>query len=167
MQKCWWAYNVFIHRLLCKSHTRIVLSSLADIIYLPPGWKAMPRTQLSWPVKVIKHTPTLTSHICVGIDGNVIRNAQADKQSGSNRIHTRIVLSLEPDAKNGPWCAPFLLSTPAASLIDADAESGAQAIHSTVWSWSRNSTLIERIYQIFVNARTMLMTTVLQIMRSP
>lgn len=52
---------------------------------------------------------------------------------------TRIVLSLEPDAKKGPWWAPFLLSTPAASLMAADADSGAHATHSTVWSWSRNS----------------------------
>lgn len=45
---------------------------------------------------------------------------------------TRILLSRDPDAKNGPLCAPVLLSVPAASLI-TDAElSGAHAMHSTV-----------------------------------
>jgi hypothetical protein len=47
VQKCEWAYSVFMHRLLRKSHTRNVLSSLAVIMYLPPGWNTMPRTQLS------------------------------------------------------------------------------------------------------------------------
>ena len=56
-----------------------------------------------------------------------------------NYIHTRIVLSLDPDARNGPWCAPFLLSAPAASFMADAADSGAQAIHSTVFSCSRNS----------------------------
>lgn len=45
---------------------------------------------------------------------------------------TRIVLSREPDAKNGPWCVPVLLSEPAASFMAADPFSGAQAMHSTV-----------------------------------
>lgn len=52
---------------------------------------------------------------------------------------TLMVLSLDPDARNGPWCAPFLLSAPAASLMAAAADSGAQAIHSTVFSCSRSS----------------------------
>jgi hypothetical protein len=34
-----------------------------------------------------------------------------------------------------------LLSMAAASLMASEAESGAQATHSTTWSWSRNSTL--------------------------
>lgn len=50
-----------MHRLLRKSQTRIVLSSLADIKYLPPGWNTNSRTQLSWPVNTNKHNPTLTS----------------------------------------------------------------------------------------------------------
>lgn len=54
---------------------------------------------------------------------------------------TRIVLSRDPDAKNGPWWWPFLLSVPAASFMAEEDASGAQAMHSTVWSWSRNSTL--------------------------
>lgn len=55
-------------------------------------------------------------------------------------IHTLMLLSRDPDAKKGPWCEPVLLSVPAASLIACDEFSPAQAIHSTVWSWSRNST---------------------------
>lgn len=61
VQKCWWAYNVFMHRLLRRSQTRIVLSSLADTKYLPPGWNDKPLTQLSWPVRVKRQSPTLTS----------------------------------------------------------------------------------------------------------
>lgn len=115
VQKCWCAYSVFMHRLLRKSHTRMVLSSLADTKYLPPGWNARPRTQLSWPLRVSRHRPTLTSQM-------------------------RMVLSREPEARNGPWWWPFLLSAPAASFIAEAAASGAQAMHSTVCSWSRNST---------------------------
>lgn len=54
---------VFRHRLLRISHVRMVRSSLADIINLPPGWKTMPRTQLSCPFNIIRQTPTLTSQI--------------------------------------------------------------------------------------------------------
>lgn len=61
VQKCWWAYSVLWHRLLWISQTRIVLSSLAEIMYLPPGWNTIPRTQLSWPLRVNRQTPTLTS----------------------------------------------------------------------------------------------------------
>lgn len=50
-----------------------------------------------------------------------------------------IVLSLDPDAKNGPALAPFLLSTPAASFIGAAELSGAQVMHSTTWSCALNS----------------------------
>lgn len=63
VQKCWWAYNVFMHLLLRKSQTLIVLSSLAEIIYLPPGWKTIPLTQLSWPDNVKRHCPEPTSQI--------------------------------------------------------------------------------------------------------
>lgn len=62
VQKCWWALMVFRHRLLRMSQQRIVRSSLADIRYLPPGWKTIPRTQLSWPDKANKQTPMLISH---------------------------------------------------------------------------------------------------------
>ena len=70
--------------------------------------------------------------------------------------HTFIVLSLDPEAKNGPFKAavedPILALellivefSPAlvevASLIAAVADSGAQAIHSTTWSCSRKSAL--------------------------
>lgn len=55
-----------------------------------------------------------------------------------------MVLSREPDARNGPWWVPVLLSDPTASLIAAPPLSGAQAMHSTVWSWSRNSICTER-----------------------
>jgi len=115
VQKCWCAYSVFMHRLLRKSQTRMVLSSLAETRYLPPGWNARPRTQLSWPLSVSRQRPTLTSQM-------------------------RMVLSREPEARNGPWWWPFLLSAPAASFIAEAAASGAQAMHSTVCSWSRNST---------------------------
>jgi len=69
---------------------------------------------------------------------------------------TLIVLSLDPDAKKGPFKAavddpnfPLLLFmaevSPAlvavASLIAAVAVSGAHAIHSTTWSCSRKSAL--------------------------
>ena len=72
-----------------------------------------------------------------------------------NRMNTFILLSLDPDAKKGPFKAavddpifPLLLLTAvgspaleAASLIAAVADSGAQAIHSTTWSCSRKSAL--------------------------
>lgn len=122
VQKCWCAYRVFMHRLLRKSQTLMVLSSLAETRYLPPGWNAKPRTQLSCPFNVSRHKPTLTSQM-------------------------RIVLSREPDAKNGPWWWPFLLSAPAASFIADAAASGAQAMHSTVCSWSRNSTCPKRSHR--------------------
>lgn len=64
VQKCWWAWSVFVHRLFLISQIRTVLSSLAVNMYLPPGWKVMPRTQLSWPANVNKHKPELTSQIC-------------------------------------------------------------------------------------------------------
>lgn len=63
MQKCWWAFIVFEHRLLRISQQRKVRSSLADTINLPPGWKTIPRTQLSWPFNTIRQTPTVISQI--------------------------------------------------------------------------------------------------------
>lgn len=64
VQKCWWAFIVFKHRLLRISQHRIERSSLAEIRYLPPGWKTIPRTQLSWPFSTTRQTPTLMSQIC-------------------------------------------------------------------------------------------------------
>ena len=81
---------------------------------------------------------------------------------------TFIVLSLDPDAKNGPFKAaaeepsfPLLLFiavvspvfVAAASLIAAVAVSGAQAIHSTTWSCSRKSALhsLVSVAQIFTD----------------
>ena len=62
VQKCWWASIVFIHRLLRVSQILRVLSSLAETMYLPPGWKTVPRTQLSCPISVNRHSPAPTSH---------------------------------------------------------------------------------------------------------
>merc|ERR1719422_2543824 len=68
-----------------------------------------------------------------------------------------MLLSRDPDARNGPGClAPLPPATPpferlsspapsvedaAASLMAAVAVSGAHAMHSTTWSCARNSTL--------------------------
>lgn len=130
-----------MQRLLRVSHTRSVLSSLADTINLPPGWNTTPRTQLSWPANRNRHIPVLTSHTYIHNNNNHNIIHTQIEQLSLHHILTRIVLSREPDARNGPGCAPFLLSAPAASLMCAYAESGAQAIHSTTWSWSRSSVL--------------------------
>uniref|UniRef100_A0A2M3ZRL2 Putative secreted peptide n=1 Tax=Anopheles braziliensis TaxID=58242 RepID=A0A2M3ZRL2_9DIPT len=66
-----------MQRLLRRSQMRSVLSSLAVIMYLPPGWNTIPRTQLSWPASVNRHRPELTSQ-------------------------TLIILSRDPDARKGP-----------------------------------------------------------------
>lgn len=63
VQKCLWASSVFMQRLFFKSHTRNVLSSLADTRNLPPGWKTTPRTQLSCAINTNNATPAPTSHI--------------------------------------------------------------------------------------------------------
>ena len=47
--KCWCASRVFWFLRFLMSHTRIVLSSEALIINLPPAWNTRPLTQLSWP----------------------------------------------------------------------------------------------------------------------
>jgi hypothetical protein len=44
-----WASTVLIHRPVARSQTRTVLSSEAERRYLPEGWKARARTQLSCP----------------------------------------------------------------------------------------------------------------------
>lgn len=62
VQKWEWASKVFMQRLFRRSQTRRVLSSLAEVRYLPPGWNARPRTQLSWPIRVNMHSPVPTSH---------------------------------------------------------------------------------------------------------
>lgn len=126
VQKWTCASRVFITRLLRVSQTRRVLSSEALTMNLPPGWKTMPRTQLSCPKRAKRQTPAPTSH-------------------------TRITLSREPDARKGPSWAP-LLSAPAAALIDALALSGAHAIHSTTCSWSLSSTWKRRhVIHLFYN----------------
>lgn len=130
VQKCWWAYNVFIHRLLCKSHTRIVLSSLADIMYLPPGWKAMPRTQLSWPVNVIKHTPTLTSHIWMMnfTELNTILSSSRTSSPGSVQYLHEWFYPLSQMPKMDPDALPFCCLR--------------QLLH---W-WTRMRNLVPRLY---------------------
>lgn len=55
--KCWCASSVFWFLLFLTSHTRIVLSSDALIMNLPPEWNTRPRTQLSWP------TFNITQHV--------------------------------------------------------------------------------------------------------
>lgn len=62
VQKCRWASIVFMQRLLRVSQTRRVLSSLADKMNLPPGWKTTLRTQLSCPINVNKQSPVPMSH---------------------------------------------------------------------------------------------------------
>lgn len=140
---------VFRHRLLRISQQRIVRSSLADIMNLPPGWKTIPRTQLSWPFSTNKHTPMLMSQIYRQVTYLAIECLEklCVFKVKCCSIITRMLLSRDPDAKNGPWCDPVLLSVPAASLTACDAFSPAHAIHSTVWSWSRNSTFIEQQQQ--------------------
>lgn len=128
-----------MHLLLRKSQTLIVLSSLAEIIYLPPGWKTIPLTQLSWPDNVKRHCPEPTSQIY-----NLQKKNEFQQKKWKKKKLTQIVLSLDPEARNGPWCAPFLLSPPAASLIAELASSGAHAIHSTVWSCSRSSAYTQK-----------------------
>lgn len=74
-----------------------------------------------------------------GHDEDLITKEEIKDSNKLERQLTLMVLSLDPEARNGPWWAPFLLSAPAASLIAAAADSGAQAIHSTVFSCSRSS----------------------------
>lgn len=62
MQKCGWASNFLAQRRLRTSHTLRDLSSDAETRYLPCGWKTTPLTQLSWPSKVNRQIPRLTSH---------------------------------------------------------------------------------------------------------
>lgn len=63
MQKCLWASKVFAQRLFLRSQTRKVLSSLADIRNLPPGWNTTPLTQLSCATRTNRAIPAPTSHI--------------------------------------------------------------------------------------------------------
>lgn len=44
---------------------RRLLSSLAEIRNLPPGWNTRSFTQLSWPTSVMRHLPLLASHILI------------------------------------------------------------------------------------------------------
>lgn len=62
VQKCLCDSNVLLSRLLVTSQTRMVLSSEAEIKYLPAGCQHTSLTQLSWPIKVNKQTPVPTSH---------------------------------------------------------------------------------------------------------
>src|SRR5690349_10693786 len=57
--------TVLMHRPSCvRSQHRIVLSSLAESRYFPPGWKTRERTQLSWPASVFIKVPR-PSHIFI------------------------------------------------------------------------------------------------------
>lgn len=48
-----------------RSQQRSVLSSETERRYLPPGWNAMARTQLSWPIRVLRQFPRASQSLMV------------------------------------------------------------------------------------------------------
>ena len=113
----WWT-----HEDRCTSHRRTVLSSDADATHLACGEKSAQRTQLVWPLSVLRNFPS-------GVDQSFsVLSSEAEtrrRPSGEKRtlrtapecalstlgvysptvegVHRRTVRSLEPEAMHSPW----------------------------------------------------------------
>ena len=105
--------SVLTHLHSCaRSQQRIVLSSPTLRRYLPPGWKTSPRTQLSWPTRVLINVP---------------RESQI-----------LMLLSRDPVARNSPELlggGGFLRPAKVARWLYEAA--GAKVQHSITCSWPR------------------------------
>ena len=84
LTKCWCASDtVRTHLHSCvKSQHRIVLSSLTERRYFPPGWKTSPRTQLSCPMRVLIRVPRESQSRIVLSREPVARNSAGEDAAG-------------------------------------------------------------------------------------
>lgn len=78
----WASVTTLTHFPSCaRSQHRIVLSSLADSRYFPPGWKIRARIQLSCPVRVLMSVPR-PSHILTVLSLEPVATNSAELLSG-------------------------------------------------------------------------------------
>lgn len=75
--------TVFMHRpSWLRSQHLIDLSSLTERRYFPPGWKTNPRTQLSWPIRVLNNVPRASHNLIVLSREPVAMNSEEELVGG-------------------------------------------------------------------------------------